>query len=67
MDAISDLPMPHDIDADYSPQYVKLARVLREKIESSHYQPGATERGLLEQFATGDEHKHTDPREDRDQ
>ena len=26
---ISDLPMLHDIDADYSPQYVKLARVLR--------------------------------------
>ena len=25
MDAISDLPMLHDIDADYSPQYVKLA------------------------------------------
>ena len=40
MDAISDLPMPHDIDADYSPQYVKLARVLREKIESSQYKPG---------------------------
>ena len=40
MDAISDLPMPHDIDADYSPQYVKLARVLREKIESSRYKPG---------------------------
>jgi hypothetical protein len=25
---ISDLPMLHDIDADYSPQYVKLARIL---------------------------------------
>ena len=31
---ISDLPMLHDIDADYSPQYVKLARILRGKIES---------------------------------
>ena len=31
---ISDLPMLHDIDADYTPQYVKLARVLRDKIES---------------------------------
>ena len=37
---ISDLPMLHDIDADYSPQYVKLARVLRDKIESGKYQPG---------------------------
>ena len=31
---ISDLPMLHDIDADYTPQYVKLARILRDKIES---------------------------------
>jgi DNA-binding GntR family transcriptional regulator len=37
---ISDLPMLHDIDADYSPQYVKLARVLRGKIESGEYQRG---------------------------
>jgi len=34
MDAISDLPMLHDIDADYTPQYVKLARILRDKITS---------------------------------
>ena len=40
MEAISDLPMLHDIDADYSPQYVKLARILRYKIESGHYQRG---------------------------
>jgi DNA-binding FadR family transcriptional regulator len=40
MTEISDLPMLHDIDADYSPQYVKLARVLRDKIESGQYQPG---------------------------
>lgn len=32
--------MLHDIDADYSPQYVKLARVLRNKIESGHYRRG---------------------------
>jgi hypothetical protein len=32
--AISDLPVPGDIDADYSPQYVKLARILRDKITS---------------------------------
>ena len=28
MEAIADLPMLNDIDADYSPQYVKLARIL---------------------------------------
>jgi DNA-binding GntR family transcriptional regulator len=32
--------MLHDIDADYSPQYVKLARVLRNKIQSGEYQRG---------------------------
>jgi DNA-binding GntR family transcriptional regulator len=37
---IADLPMLHDIDADYTPQYVKLARVLRDKIESGQYQRG---------------------------
>ena len=37
MEAISDLPMLHDIDADYSPQYVKLARIIRSKIESGEY------------------------------
>jgi DNA-binding GntR family transcriptional regulator len=40
MEAISDLPMHNDIDADYSPQYVKLARILRNKIEAGHYKPG---------------------------
>ena len=39
---ISGLPMLHDIDADYSPQYVKLARVLRDKIESGRYRQGDT-------------------------
>ena len=39
---ISDLPMLHDIDADYSPQYVKLARILRGKIESGQYRRGDT-------------------------
>jgi DNA-binding GntR family transcriptional regulator len=39
---ISDLPMLHDIDADYAPQYVKLARILREKIESGQYRRGDT-------------------------
>jgi DNA-binding GntR family transcriptional regulator len=34
MAAISDLPAPSDMDADYSPQYVKLARILRDKIKS---------------------------------
>jgi DNA-binding GntR family transcriptional regulator len=37
MASISDLPRLHDIDADYSPQYVKLARILRAKIQSGEY------------------------------
>ena len=37
---ISDLPMLHDIDADYSPRYVKLARVLRDRIEAGEYHKG---------------------------
>ena len=40
MDAVSDLPMLHDIDADYSPQYVKLARILRTRIESGRCKHG---------------------------
>jgi DNA-binding GntR family transcriptional regulator len=40
MEYISDLPMLNDMDADYSTQYVKLARVLRDKIESGHYRHG---------------------------
>jgi DNA-binding GntR family transcriptional regulator len=40
MEAISDLPMHNDIDADYSPQYVKLARIIRAKIESGQYGRG---------------------------
>jgi DNA-binding GntR family transcriptional regulator len=34
VEAIADLPMLNDMDADYSPQYVKLARILRDKITS---------------------------------
>jgi DNA-binding GntR family transcriptional regulator len=37
---ISDLPMLHDIDAGYSPQYVRHARALRGKIESGQYRQG---------------------------
>ena len=37
---ISDLPTLHDIDADYTPQYVKLARILRDKIETGEYHHG---------------------------
>jgi DNA-binding GntR family transcriptional regulator len=40
VDAISDLPMHNDIDADYSPQYVKLARIVRAKIEVGDYKRG---------------------------
>ena len=36
---ISDLPMLHDIDADYSPQYVKLART-----SAARPSPGTTAR-----------------------
>jgi DNA-binding GntR family transcriptional regulator len=34
VESISGLPMPYDMDADYSPQYVKLARILRDKIRT---------------------------------
>jgi DNA-binding GntR family transcriptional regulator len=37
---ISGPSMLHDIDADYLPQYVKLARVLPGKIESGEYRQG---------------------------
>jgi DNA-binding GntR family transcriptional regulator len=37
---ISDLPMLHDIDANYSPQCVKLAQALCSKIESGQYRQG---------------------------
>lgn len=40
MEAISDLPMLHDMDADYSPQYVKLARIVRDKIKVGRYKHG---------------------------
>jgi DNA-binding transcriptional MocR family regulator len=40
MEAISDLPMLHDMDADYSPQYVKLARIIRDKITVGEYHLG---------------------------
>ena len=42
MEAIADLPMLNDMDADYSPQYVKLARILRAKIESGQHNQGDT-------------------------
>ncbi len=40
MAEISDLPMHHDIDADYTPQYVQLARILRDEIESGEHRHG---------------------------
>ena len=53
MTEISDLPMHHDIDADYTPLYLKLARILRNKIES-----GEDKRGdALPAFRLGG-HKH---------
>ena len=52
MDAIADLPMLNDMDADYSPQYVKLARILRGKIESGRYEHGDTlpSAGLAQEY-----------------
>lgn len=41
MEAISELPMLNEIDADYSPQYVKLARIIRGKIQAGEYKRGA--------------------------
>jgi DNA-binding GntR family transcriptional regulator len=40
VEPISDPPMVDDIDADYSPQYVKLARILRDKITSGEHKLG---------------------------
>jgi hypothetical protein len=40
MEAISDPPTHNDVDAGYSPQYVKLARIMRDKIESGDYRRG---------------------------
>jgi DNA-binding GntR family transcriptional regulator len=42
VETIADLPMLNDMDADYSPQYVKLARILRYKIESGQHKHGDT-------------------------
>jgi len=42
VESIADLPMLNDMDADYSPQYVKVARILREKIESGQHKLGDT-------------------------
>ena len=41
MEPIADLPMLNDMDADYSPQYVKLARIIRNKIESGDLEHSA--------------------------
>jgi DNA-binding GntR family transcriptional regulator len=40
VEPISGLPMADDIDADYTPQYVKLARILRDKIEAGEHAHG---------------------------
>jgi hypothetical protein len=37
VETVSGLPRRHDIDANYSPQYVQLARIIRDKIESGEY------------------------------
>ena len=40
VETISDLPTLNDIDANYSPRYVELARTIRDKIRSSRFQRG---------------------------
>jgi DNA-binding GntR family transcriptional regulator len=40
MAAITDRPLPYDMDADRAPQYIKLARLLRHKIRSGAYMYG---------------------------
>lgn len=40
MTPLSALPLPNDLDADYSPAFIKLARLLRDQIRSGGYKPG---------------------------
>lgn len=40
MTPLSAVPMPNDLDADYSPAFIKLARLLRDQIRSGEYKPG---------------------------
>jgi len=37
---LSAIPMPNDLDADYSPAFIKLARLQRTQIRSGEYNPG---------------------------
>jgi len=53
VEPITDLPVLNDIDADYSPQYVKLARILRDKITYGGHPHGAR----LTAVALGREHR----------
>jgi len=40
MTPLSAIPMPNDLDADYSPALIKLARLLRDQIRSGKYKHG---------------------------
>ena len=40
MTPLSAIPMPNDLDADYSPAFIKLARLLRDQIRSGEYKHG---------------------------
>lgn len=42
MTVISDLPMPHDIEADYPPRHIKLTRILGSETESGRYRRAAS-------------------------
>jgi DNA-binding FadR family transcriptional regulator len=49
---IAVVPLPNDMDADYSPQYVKLARMLRAGIWSGNIRPSSSVRAadLVEEY-----------------
>ena len=40
MTPLSAIPMPNDLDADYSPAFIKLARLLRDQIRSGEHKHG---------------------------
>jgi DNA-binding GntR family transcriptional regulator len=40
MTPLSAIPKPNDMDADYTPAFLKLARILRDQIRDGGYKPG---------------------------
>jgi DNA-binding GntR family transcriptional regulator len=41
MTPLSAIPKPNDMDADHTPAFLKLARILRDQIHAGDYKPGA--------------------------